>query len=83
MRRLAVWRSERGLTNGDLGRLVGVSREAVRRWQLPLNDRQAARPRRAALMRLIEVTGGATSILDAFEDVAVPASAVAEAPDVP
>ena len=76
MRRLAAWRREKGLSNGDLGRLVGASREAVRRWQLPLRHRRSARPRRPTLMRLIELTGGATSILDAFEDVALPAATI-------
>ena len=74
MRQLKQWRLQQGLSNGAVARMLGVTAETVRRYQMPLGSRLAMRPRRAILLRLIQITGGATGLEDAFEDVAVVAS---------
>lgn len=62
MSKLESYRTRNGLTYQELAERVGLTAEAVRLHALGLRT-----PRRAALLRYVEITGGEIGPADFFE----------------
>lgn len=65
LKKLSEFRKDRGLSQDDLAKLLGVTKAAVSRWESGHRI-----PRRGSLPRLIEATGISASELMQLEEPA-------------